>query len=229
MSEAKEQTNRNRENVLKIGYATLDEIEERVKAFRMMNQNAVKKRYIITREPVVDTNGKITLQKAAEIDVSAAKLLRRQFRGNQVFKTFQPDEGIVIISDMETMEGVTFSMDIVTQIMNLGGGAYEGFIDRVDSFSEFINLLKKNLFPKLVIIGYIPKEKLQNEMINFVRVKKIDNYIRCIELLHQTHKPSGYFPKLKQALITPEDPKSWGRFVIDIIREYTRPYLVEDV
>ncbi len=218
-----------RENVLKIGFCTLDELEEKVKAFRVMNQNAAKKRYIITREPILDSNNKIILQKAQEIDVSVAKLLRRHFKGDHIIKTFQPDEGIVIISDMDTPEGISFTMDIVTQIMNLGGGAYESFIDRVDSFNNFLDLLKKNLFPKLIVIGYIPKEKLQNETINFVRIKRIDNYIRAVELTHTVYKPQPYFPKIKQIPISQEDPKSWGRFVIEIIREYTRPYFVEQV
>ncbi|NDK07133.1 hypothetical protein LKM2_3130 [Leptospira kirschneri serovar Mozdok] len=77
---------RSRENVLKIGYCSLDEIEEKVKAFRVMNQGATKKRYIITREPVLDSSGKTILTKAAEIDISAAKLLRRHFKGSQMFK-----------------------------------------------------------------------------------------------------------------------------------------------
>ncbi|TGK31071.1 hypothetical protein EHQ12_03235 [Leptospira gomenensis] len=220
---------RSRENVLKIGYCSLDEIEEKVKAFRVMNQNAAKKRYLITREPVLDNNGKPLLAKAAEIDISAAKLLRRHFKGSQMFKTFQPDEGIVIISDMTSAEGVSFTMDIVTQIMNLGGGAYEGFIDRVDSFGEFINLLKKSLFPKLIIIGYIPQAQVQSELLNFVRVKRVDNYLRSIELSHSLFKPHPYFPKIKQVEISQHDPKSWGRFVVEIIREYTRPYLLEEI
>jgi len=221
---------RKRENVLKIGFATLDEIEEKVKAFRVMNQNAVKKRYIITRDPIFEPGGtKPLLQKAQEIDVSAAKLLRRHFKGSDQFKVFQPDEGIVIISDMTTMEGVSFSMDIVTQIMNLGGGSYEAFIDRVDNFEDFIELLKKNLFPRLIIVGYLPKEKIQNEIINFVKVKRIDNYLRAIELTHSVFKPQANFPKIKQVLISQEDPRSWGRFVVEIVREYTRPYFVEEV
>ncbi|WP_244245420.1 hypothetical protein [Leptospira kemamanensis] len=185
---------RKRENVLKIGYSTLDEIEEKVKAFRVMNQNAVKKRYLITRDPILDPQGKVLLAKAQEIDVSAAKLLRRHFKGVDMFKVFQPDEGLVIISDMSTMEGVSFSMDIVTQIMNLGGGAYEGFIDRVDSFEDFIGLLKKNLFPRMIIVGYLPKEKIQTEIINFVKVKRLDNYLRALELTHTVFKPTAYFP-----------------------------------
>lgn len=217
-----------RENILKIGYNTLSEIEEKVKAFRIMNQNAAKKRYIITRENIRDNSGKIILPKAAEIDISAVMLLRRKFKPDTVFKIFQPDEGIVIISDMSTMDGVTLTMDIVTQIMNLGGGAYEGFIDRVDSFTEFINHLKKALFPKLIIIGYIPKDKIQTEIINFVRVKRLDNYLRALEITHSIYKPVGYFPKIKQVAIT-EDQRSWGRFVLDIIREYTKPYLTEHI
>ncbi|NBU97470.1 MAG: hypothetical protein EBS19_04495 [Spirochaetia bacterium] len=226
--EESEYNKKSRENILKIGYNSLYEIEEKVKAFRVMNQNAAKKRFIISRENIRDNVGKILLQKAAEIDLSATMLLRRKFKPDTVFKIFQPDEGIVIISDMTTMEGVTLTMDIVTQIMNLGGGAYEGFIDRVDSFTDFINHLKKALFPKLIIIGYIPKERIQTEIINFVRVKRIDNYLRVLELTHSEYKPVGYFPKIKQVAIT-EDPKSWGRFVVDIIREYTKPYLTEQV
>ncbi|MBP7284588.1 MAG: hypothetical protein KBA66_23585 [Leptospiraceae bacterium] len=226
--EETELNRKSRENILKIGFNTLSEIEEKVKAFRIMNQNAAKRRYVITRENIRDNSQKIILPKAAEIDISATMLLRRQFKGDTIFKTFQPDEGIVIISDMATMEGVTLTMDIVTQIMNLGGGAYEGFIDRVDSFTDFINHLKKALFPKLIIIGYIPKERIQNEMINFVRVKRIDNYLRTLELTHSVHKPQGYFPKIKQVPIN-EDPKSWGRFVVEIVREYTKPYLIEQV
>ncbi len=226
--EETELNRKSRENILKIGFNTLSEIEDKVKSFRIMNQNAAKRRYIITRENIRDNSQKIIIPKAAEIDISATMLLRRQFKGDTIFKTFQPDEGIVIISDMATMEGVTLTMDIVTQIMNLGGGAYEGFIDRVDSFTDFINHLKKALFPKLIIIGYIPKERIQSEMINFVRVKRIDNYLRTLELTHSVHKPQGYFPKIKQVPIN-EDPKSWGRFVVEIVREYTKPYLIEQV
>ena len=109
-------------------------------------------------------------------------------------------------------------MDIVTQIMNIGGGAYEGFIDRVDSFTDFLNLLKKALFPKLLIIGYIPPDRLESEKVNFVRAKRVDHYIRAIELTHSAMKPQPYFPKIKQVHIDTSDPKSWGRFIIEIVR-----------
>lgn len=217
-----------KENPLRIGVCNLDELEEKVKAFRIMNQSALKKRYILSREVVTAPGGSILLSKSAEIDISRAKLLRRHFGSVDSFKTFQPDEGIVIISDMSSPEGISLSMDIVTQIMNIGGGASEGFIDRVDSFTDFLNLLKKALFPKLLIIGYIPPERLEMEKINFVRAKRVDHYVRAIELTHSTTKTQPYFPKIKQVHIDTNDPKSWGRFIIEIVREYTKPYFVED-
>ncbi|MCB1316735.1 MAG: hypothetical protein KDK34_21655 [Leptospiraceae bacterium] len=217
-----------KENPLRIGMCSLDELEEKIKAFRIMNQSALKKRYVLSREVVTVPGGQVILQKSTEIDISRAKLLRRHFPGNHMFKSFQPDEGIVIISDMSSPEGISLSMDIVTQIMNIGGGAYEGFIDRVDSFTDFLNLLKKALFPKLIIIGYIPPERLEMEKINFVRARRVDHYIRAIELTHTQMKTQAYFPKIKQVQIDTSDPRSWGRFIIEIVREYTKPYFVED-
>lgn len=223
-----EKEEQKKDNPLRIGVCNLDELEEKVKAFRVMNQSALKKRYVLSREVITAPGGQVVLQKSSEVDISRAKLLRRHFPNDVSFKTFQPDEGIVIISDMSSPEGISLSMDIVTQIMNIGGGAYEGFIDRVDSFTDFLNLLKKALFPKLVIIGYIPPDRLEMEKINFVRAKRVDHYIRAIELTHSTMKPQPYFPKIKQVHIDTADPKSWGRFIIEIVREYTKPYFIED-
>ena len=126
------------------------------------------------------------------------------------------------------MAGISLSMDIVTQMMNLGGGAYEGFIDRVDSFSEFLNLLKKALFPKLIIVGFLPPGRLETEQLNFVRIRRVDHYIRAIELTHSIHKPRPYFPKLKQVHIESGDQRSWARFIVEVVREYTKSYFVED-
>ncbi|MBI3395703.1 MAG: hypothetical protein HY042_07710 [Spirochaetia bacterium] len=228
MEEPGKEDIRKKENPLRIGICTLDELEEKVKAFRIMNQSALKKRYVLSRDAVRVPTSEMVLQKSSEIDISKAKLLRRHFHGDFLLKTFQPDEGIVIISDMSTPEGISLSMDIVTQIMNLGGGAYEGFIDRVDSFTDFLNLLKKALFPKLVIIGYLPADRLEMERINFVRARRVDQYIRSIELTHGLQKPQAYFPKIKQVHIDQADPKSWGRFIIEVVREYTKPYFVEE-
>ena len=219
---------RRKENPLRIGMCSLDELEEKIKAFRIMNQSALKKRYILSRDVLKSPTGEVILQKSSEIDISKAKLLRRHYQGDFSLKSFQPDEGIVIVSDMTNPEGIALSMDIVTQIMNLGGGAYEGFIDRVDSFTDFLNLLKKALFPKLMIIGYLPPDRLEMEKINFLRAKKVDTYIRALELTHDTMKPKPYFPKAKQVHIDTSDPKSWGRFIIEVVREYTKPYFIED-
>lgn len=226
--EASKEAIRRKENPLRIGTCTLDELEEKIKAFRVMNQAALKKRYVLSRETLRAPDGSVLIQKSSEIDISRAKLLRRHLSGDYVLKTFQPDEGIVIISDMTNPEGISLSMDMVTQIMNLGGGAYEGFIDRVDSFTDFLNLLKKALFPKLVIVGYLPTERLEMERINFVRARKVDGYIRAIELTHSALKNKAYFPKIKQVHIDTADPKSWGRFIIEAVREYSKPYFIED-
>lgn len=226
--EASKEEIRKKENPLRIGVCSLDELEEKVKAFRIMNQTALKKRYVLSREDIITSAGETIVQKRSEVDISRAKLMRRHFQGDKILKTFQPDEGIVIISDMSTAEGIPLSMDLVTQVMNLGGGAYEAFIDRVDSFSDFLNLLKKALFPRLVIIGYLPGDRLDVEQMNFLRARKIDQYMRVIELTHTAFKPKPYFTKVKHIAIDISEPKTWGRFIIELVREYTKPYFVEE-
>ena len=57
----------------------------------------------------------------------------------------------------------------------------------------------------------------------------MDHYIRALELTHNTHKPQAYFPKIRQVNITGGDPKSWGRFIVEAVREYSKPYFVEDM
>ena len=220
------------ENPLCIGVSSLRELEEKLKAFRVMNQNSVKKRYILIREALTRPgHDKPLIEKSTEIDVAAVKLLSRYFDADEELKIFQPDEGIVIISDMSSPQGISFSMDIVTQIMNIGGGAYEGFIERIDSFGELLNLLKKVLFPRLLLIGCLSPERLEAEKINFIRAQRVDQYIRLIELTHSVYKKEPYFSKLnkcKQIHIDPDDPYAWGRLIIEVIREYTRGYFVEE-
>jgi len=215
------------ENPLRIGISTLDELEEKVKAFRVINLSSLKKRFIISREDVLNPEtGEKILEKGKEIDVNRIKQLRKYFEGNQIFKTFQPDEGIVLISDMNRKESIPLSMEVLTQLMNLGKGAYEGFIDRVDNFEECLNLLKKTLFPRLMIIGYLPYENIDNERLNLVRIRRVDHYIRIVEVIHTKYKPIPHFPKIKTLTIESGNPKSWNRFLLEIIQEYNRGYLV---
>ncbi len=217
------------ENPLRIGINTLDELEEKIKAFRIINLSSLKKRFIISRENVYipETNEKI-LEKGKEIDISKIKILRKYFSGDKIFKTFQPDEGIVLISDMNKKEGISLSMNILTQLMTLGKGAYEGFIDRVDNFEECLNLIKKTLFPKLMIIGFLVPENIENEKLNLVRIRKIDHYIRTIEVVHSKYKPYPYFSKIKRISIEANNPKSWSHFLLEVIQEYNKGYLVEE-
>ncbi len=215
-------------NVLRIGESTLRELDEKVKAFRTINLNVKKRRFIISREDIRGPDNSIIVKKGEDIDLAKVKLMARHFKAEQVFKTFQPDEGIVLITDMNTPAGIQMSMDMVTQIMNIGGGAYEAFIDRVDSFKELSTLLSKALFPKLVVIGFIPTEKMQEEVAFYHVVKRFDPYIRMMEVNHTQIKPNPVLPKLKQVVIAPEDRDSWKRFIVEIMQVYTQPYSIED-
>ncbi|MFN3603248.1 MAG: hypothetical protein ACK4UJ_00915 [Leptonema sp. (in: bacteria)] len=218
-----------KENPLRIGIHTLDELEEKVKAFRVMNSSSLKKRFILSRENVfIPNTEQILLGKGKEIDINDIKLLRKYFSGDKVFKTFQPDEGIVLVSDMNTKESIPMSMNILTQLMSIGKGAYEGFIDRVDNFEECLKLLKKTLFPKLMIIGYIPLEDLENEKLNLIRIRRMDQYLRIIEVIYKKIKPIPYFPKLKNITLDTEDSENTNKFILEIIREYNKGYLVEE-
>ena len=214
------------ENVLRIGISTLDGIEEKIKAFLAMNLNARKKRYLVSRADVLNDGRKFILKKGDEIDVAKAKLLRRSFKGNHTFKTFQPDEGIVLVSDMSSRGGLGLSVDLVTQVMNIGRGAYEAFVDRVDSFSELYRLFQKNLFPKLVIVGYLPLESLDRERNMYNTISKEDPYIRFMEVIHSVFKPTAVLSELKRVQISTEDPNSWKRFIQETIQEYKKPYFV---
>lgn len=217
-------------NILKIGVSTIADLEEKVKAFRTMNLNVKKRRFIIAREDIKSPDGNVLLNKGEDIDFSKILLLKRVFKPDYILKTFQPDEGIVLISDMSTPAGIQFSMDLVTQVMNVGGGAYEAFIDRVDSFKELANLYNKALFPKMVIFGYVPltAERVKEEFTNYQLIARTDPYIRMIEIMHSQIKPQAMIPKLRNITISPEDRDSWKRFIIEIIQEYTKPYSIEE-
>ena len=216
------------DNVLRIGVSSLEEIEEKIKAFRSMNLNAKKKRYLIARENIYDAQKKLIIAKASDIDIVKAKLLRRSFRGDHSFKTFQPDEGIVLISDMSSQGGLSFSVDLVTQVMNIGRGSYEAFIDRVDGLKQMYQLFQKNLFPRLVIIGYLPTENSEQQKALFNVIMKTDPYIRFLEVIHTELKPKPFFAKMPRVQIIIGNPNTWKRFILEIIREYTKPYLIED-
>lgn len=215
-------------NVLKIGISDLDSLEEKVRAFININLTVRNKRFVISREEITDAEGKTILQKGEDIDIPKVKLMKRLLKG-KVIKTFQPDEGVVIVSDMSSPAGIQLSMDLVTQIMNIGGGAYEAFIDRVDNLREMSTLLKKSLFPKLIILGYISEEKKQEDEMIFQAIRRADPYLRFIEIVHTQIKPQAVFPVMKQIVISPSDKDSWKRFILEVINEYTKSYNIEEI
>jgi len=224
MSEEKQNPESN--NILKIGVSSISELEEKIKAFRAINLNVKKRRYILSRETLLDFRQQIIIKKSDEFDYAKIMFLKRD-KTKTFYKTFQPDEGIVILSDMSSPVGIQMSMDLVTQVMNIGGGAYEAFIDRIDSFKEMSTLLSKALFPKLILVGYISDEKKKEELAYYNIIRKLDPYIRILEITHSTIKPNQIIEKARQVHIVPEEKDSWKRFIVEIINEYTRPYSLE--
>ena len=217
------------DNVLKIGISSLNEVEEKVKAFRGINPNVKKKRYILSREEIRSPEGEQILKKAQEIDIVKVKLLRRLFKGSRIFKTFQPDEGILLVSDMNSTKGINFSIDLTAQVMNIGGGSYEGFVDRVDNFTEMYKLLQKTLFPKLVIVGYLAEDQLEKQRAMQSVISKEDPYIRFLEITHKQLKPSPAFQgRMRNVQISSEERDSWKTFISEVIKAYTKPYLTEN-
>ena len=215
-------------NPLSIGETTLVELEEMIKAFRIMNCTTENKRLILSRNniPLRKANNRI-INSCTVIDLSLAKLLRRNFGANYKLNIIKPDEGITIVSSMKNRNGIPLSIDLVTQIMNIGGGIYEGLINRVESFEDLLALLRKKFYPKLVIVGYLPQERLVLEYANLVKAFKLDAYLRFLEINHDKLKPNSYFKRLRQVDINTEDANCWGKYLIEVIREYTRPYLTE--
>lgn len=216
-------------NILRIGATSMVELEEKVKALRTINLNVKKRRFIISREDIKNSSGEILLPKGSDIDISKVMLLKRHFKPDHQIRTFQPDEGIVLVSDMSTPIGIQFSMDLVTQVMNIGGGAYEAFIDRVDSFKEFATLYNKALFPKLAIVGYLPPQadRLKEEISFYQLITRTDPYIRMLEIMHATVKPQAYFQRMRSLTIDPQDRDSWKGFILEVIAEYTKAYSME--
>lgn len=216
-------------NILRIGVCSLDELEDKVKAYRIMNQTSRIKRFVVSREVIQNESGQVLIDKAEDIDISKVLLLRRFKKNGSEIKTFSPDEGVVIVSDMNSAKGIQLSMDLVTQIMNIGAGSYEAFIDRVDSISELMESYGKGLFPKLIILGYLEPGKEKLELLKFATLKKLDPHLRIIEVSHSTIKPTPYLPRVTQVPIIMGDIKSWQRFVLEIISEYTKPYFSENL
>jgi len=217
-----------KENILRIGVSTVYELEEKVRAFRTINLHSRRKRYMISREEITDASGKLIVNKNGDIDYPTAMLIKRIKKEGEYLKTFQPDEGIAIVSDMSDADGVHMTMDLVTQIMNIGGGAYEAFIDRVDSFKGLDNLMTKAFFPKMVIVGYISPEKLTAERSLYKAAANKDPYLRFVEILHSKLKPSPVIENLRQINLSVNDKNCWKNFILDIIREYTKPYNIEE-
>jgi|YNPMSStandDraft_1061717.scaffolds.fasta_scaffold11928_4 hypothetical protein len=215
-------------NILRIGIANLPELEELVKAFRLMNQYSKRRRFIVSREDLKDTYGNIIVEKAHDINISVVKLLQRNFKPDTDFKIFSSDEGIAIVTNTESPNAKEFSSQLIATIEGIGGGIYKPFIDTVSSFYELFKLFEKGLSPKLVVVGYIPVKQVAQEVSMYNEIKKYDPYIRILDITHDELKPKSF---LKGATIFhfDKDPKVWHRLLTKIIQEYTKPYFMEEI
>lgn len=218
-----------KENILNIGIATLRELEEMVKAFRLMNQYAQRKRFVISREDIRDPDGNILVEKARDFTIPALKLLQRIYKGDHFMKIFSPEEGIAVISDARTEYGKAFSESLNRQVINIGGGVYEAFIDSLNSLHDLFALFRKGHSPKLVVIGYLSVKSLQAELDMFSELKRFDPYLRFLDILHADVKPKSFIRDVPNFMIDEKDEKTWHKFVIRLIREYTKPYFVEEI
>ncbi|MDH5655325.1 MAG: hypothetical protein OEZ34_05425 [Spirochaetia bacterium] len=215
-------------NPLRIGIASLQELEEMMKSYRIMNHSCLKRRYIMSRENVEDEEGKVFLEKGDDITSIHLKKMRRKERGHVISKIFLPDEGIVTVSDQITQEGKHLEQMIYHHLMRLGNKAYEAFVDRIGSIHDFLNLFTSSLFPKLILIGVVQTDLLEMERINVKRIQRLDPYLRFIEITHYQLKPFAVFQDVKNIHISQETEEEWDRILNEIIIEYTKPYFVED-
>ena len=215
-------------NPLRIGIASLQELEEMVKSYRIMNKSCLKSRYIMSREELSDQEGHVYLDKGEDIEVRHLKAMRKNESGHFMVKVFLPDEGIVTISDHTEQDGKQLEQRTYHHIMRLGNKAYEGFIDRLGSLNDFLNLFTNALFPKLIIIGLIQTDLLEMERKNLARIKRLDPYLRFLEITHYQLKPFPLIPGVKSIHISEESDKEWNIFLEGVITEYTKPYFVEE-
>jgi len=213
-------------NPLRVGICTLYELEERLKAFRIMNRISLKKRFMMSREKIVAESGEVLLSKAEDIDLKIVKKLRSDHHGSMLLNIYQPDEGIVVVSDSTAVDGIRLTNSIMREINQLSKKKYEGFIDHVDSLFGFMTLFRTILFPRLILIGYVHPGRLNAERNNIRRIRKIDRYLRIVEVLHSRYKQFPYFQDVRT--ITIHEDQKQNTFQDAVIREYIKPYFIEE-
>ncbi len=221
--------NNKSDNILQVGVADAEKLDDMVRAFRLMNRHSNRRRFLVSRENVNDANGNLIVEKAKDIDISVVKQLQRSFSRDTEYKIFSSDEGIAIVTEFNAEYGSEFSKSLMNQIMNIGNGIYRPFIDVVSSFNELFALFKKGLSPKLVVIGYIPVKNVGQEVKMYNDLKAYDPYIRYLDVLHAELKPRSFIKGVPQYMLNPADDKAWHKFVVKVINEYTKPYFMEEV
>jgi hypothetical protein len=215
------------ENPLRIGICSLYDLEERLKAFRLMNRKGLKKRYVLSREEVRSPEGELLLQKGQDIEIADIKRIKEKVHGSRNIKIYQPDEGIALVSDATQNEGIRMTNTILFQLQSVIGN-YSGYLDRIDSMYELLNFFRGSFFPKIILIGYMRSGMIEAEYTNLLRIHKMDGYLKFLEILHLRHKPFPYFPEIKNVTILEDTEEGGENFRLELIREYTKPYFVDE-
>lgn len=223
-----EDNNHKQENILKVGVARADTLDDMVRSFRLMNRHSNRRRFVVAREDVRDGHDNIIVEKAKDIDIPVVKQFQRSFDSSTEFKIFSSDEGLAIVTNSEAEYGKDFSRSLINQVVNIGGGIYKPFIDIVQSFHELFALFQKGLSPKLIIVGYIPVKNIGPEVNMYNELKRHDQYIRYLDVLHSELKPRSFIKGVPQFMLDIQDEKAWHKFVLKLIHEYTKPYFMED-
>ena len=81
----------------------------------------------------------------------------------------------------------------------------------------------------MMIIGYIPLERIKEELAYYNVIRRADPYLRMLEVLEPRVKPSPLMSRSHHIIINPADGNSWKRFIVEVVQDYAKSYSIEEV
>lgn len=207
------------ENLLNPGETRVADLRDRMDAFRKMNEVNPKKRFLISRQSVYSESGAPLLGQGDVISEEILKNLTQVLPPQRKIKTFQPDEEVLIISDDSMIEGVQLTESISSLLKRRLGMQYILHFERSSSFVRHIQMLHNTIFPRLIILGYIPHQRMENEMRLLEEARYFDHFFRVVEILDSETKPEPYIDSCCSVHIHDED-----ELMDMVIQNYNRPY-----
>ena len=217
-------------NSLNIGFCLLGELIERLRIIRSMNQITNRKRYILARKTILGKKEETLIREGAEIEITSVRLLQRYYPKDYLVPIFQSDSNITILSSMSDAAGISFSMDLVTQVMNLESGLYEKFIERVENLDKILHQgHPRQIFSRVILAGYLAPNEIESEKAKLAELLRKDPFIRIIEVTHSQYKKSPYFPlpNVQNYHISKGTLEEWRTFIHTVVKAYTQPYKLE--